>query len=89
MTTYFKTLGKYLKTKRAASGVSQATVAKSLGYSSPQFVSNVERGLCMYPLKKIPKLTKVLKLDKVELRELIVAAKVKEIDQALGHPKRG
>lgn len=35
-----------LKEKRLASGLSQLEIAKTLGYSSGQFVSNWERGLC-------------------------------------------
>lgn len=43
-------LGNFLKDKRAAAGLSQADVAKKLGYSTSQFISNWERGLSTPPV---------------------------------------
>ena len=39
-------LAKILKDSREAAGLSQMETAKKMGWSSPQFVSNIERGLC-------------------------------------------
>lgn len=43
-------LSVFLKEKRTCAGLSQWDVAKKLGYSSPQFVSNWERGLSDPPI---------------------------------------
>lgn len=43
-------LGNFLKDKRSAAGLSQADVAKKLGYSTSQFISNWERGLSTPPV---------------------------------------
>jgi len=40
-----KNLGKKLKGLREAAGKSQSFMAKDAGYTTPQFVSNVERGI--------------------------------------------
>jgi len=40
-----KKLGKYLQQTRLNAGLSQAQVAKEANYTTPQFVSNIERGL--------------------------------------------
>jgi transcriptional regulator with XRE-family HTH domain len=45
---------------RHAANMSQGDVAKKMGYSSPQFVSNWERGLSMPPPGSVRKLAKVL-----------------------------
>lgn len=51
--------GTLLKQLRLASGLSQGKVAKILGYSSPQFVSNWERGLSDPPLDTFAKLAEI------------------------------
>ena len=52
--------------------LSQEIVAKELGYGSAQFISNVERGLCGVPYKKMPKLCKILN---IEMQDAINALK--------------
>lgn len=49
----FQVLGEYLKQKRIAAGLTQGYVSQELGYSSPQFISNFERGICAPPLSTI------------------------------------
>lgn len=44
---------KIIQGLRAEVGLSQADLAKKLGYASPQFISNIERGLCGVPIDKI------------------------------------
>lgn len=65
-------LGMYLKRKREISGLSQARVASILGYSSPQFVSNFERGLCSPPMKKLLKLVELYEIAPEEITELLM-----------------
>lgn len=55
-----KSIGTFLKSRRIERGLTQAELAKALGYSSPQFVSNWERGLCLPPLNIAPILVEIL-----------------------------
>jgi len=43
------------KALREKVGLTQREVSDSLGYSTPQFISNVERGRCRFPVQKLPK----------------------------------
>ena len=57
-----RTLNDYLREKRLDSGLSQLDVARELGYASPQFVSNWERGLVSPPLETIAVLINLYKI---------------------------
>lgn len=58
-----KNLGIYLKVKRVEAELSQNEVAKVLGYKSAQFISNWERGISAPPVKVLPVLCKMYKVD--------------------------
>jgi len=58
-----KDFSDYLRSERIKAGLSQAAVAKKLGYSTSQFISNWERGLVRPPLKAIKKLISIYKLN--------------------------
>lgn len=76
-------LGKFLQQKRQESGLSQNKVAKKLGYTTPQFVSNWERGVINPPIETLAILPKLYNFDKKELvkflEQEIFAAIRKEI----------
>lgn len=55
---YFE-VGDFLRGKRLASGKSQGDVRRELGYSTPQFISNWERGLSHPPHRDIRKIADV------------------------------
>lgn len=55
--------GQLLKKARESHGISQSELARKLGYSSPQYISNYERGLCMPPMKNIKKIIREIDLD--------------------------
>ena len=55
--------GLYLKAKRGAAGLTQRDVAAHLDYTSPQFVSNWERGLIIPPKETTHELRKLYKID--------------------------
>jgi hypothetical protein len=75
----FKELGKLVKLSRLRAtnqkdGVmSQTDLALKLGYKSGQFVSNMERGLCSIPSRKINILSEELKLDKAKIIQAMLA----------------
>lgn len=83
MDQYYRELASYFKKRREASGHSQRTVAKELGYSSPQFISNWERGLCGPPLKKLPRIIDLYGLNRVEVVTVMMKAYKKELERSL------
>lgn len=60
-------LSAFLKDKRVEAGLTQSEVAKKLGYSSPQFISNWERGLANPPVFILRDLTKMYKVPTEEM----------------------
>lgn len=75
-------LGKYLQKKRIDADLTQIEVAKKLGYSSAQFISNFERGLCSPPLKQMKKLTSLYELDPSEVIEIMMAERFDLLEKA-------
>lgn len=73
----------FLKEKRVQAQLSQADVAKELGYSSPQFISNWERGLVLPPLQTMSTLVKLYKLNREDVIERLVAHSRHEIESHL------
>lgn len=69
----FIVLGKYLKEKRLAASLSQGRVAKILGYTSPQFISNCERGICQMPLKNLKQLIELYGIHPDEMTQVLLA----------------
>lgn len=51
----------YIKTKRLEAGLSQKDVSDNFGYSTPQFISNWERGISAPPMKTLKKLAQLYK----------------------------
>jgi transcriptional regulator with XRE-family HTH domain len=76
-------LAAYLKKKRRQACLSQADVAKKLGYSSPQFISNWERGLSDPPVETLRKISDIYNIPLNEIHQLFLKATVKKITSAL------
>jgi transcriptional regulator with XRE-family HTH domain len=74
-------LAGYLKDKRVAAGLTQSEVAKKLGYSSPQFVSNWERGLANPPVFVLRDLTKMYKVGADQMFDLLVVDVKAELER--------
>lgn len=68
--------------------MSQGEVAEKLGYSSPQFVSNWERGLACPPLDALSVLIKLYNLNREELIEKILEQTRKELESSLKKKQR-
>ena len=81
--TLHKHLGDYLKERRIQADLTQADVAQKLGYTSPQFISNFERGLCSPPLKNLKVLVKLYKLPAEEVIDLILKEQKVILSKAL------
>ncbi len=72
-----------LKRARENSGLSQADVARELGYSSPQFVSNWERGLSSPPVPKLKKLCRLYHVSMDEAYKAMLTATLQEVEHKL------
>lgn len=65
-------LAQLLKDARLKKDLSQKEVALQLGYSSPQFISNWERGLAQPPLKVLRQLVKIYGLPEKKVLRIIL-----------------
>ena len=61
-----------LKAARIKQGMSQNELASRLGYTTPQFISNWERGMSLPPHDKLALLCTILKINRSQLRILLV-----------------
>lgn len=76
-------LGSYLQASRERRGLTQRQVSTKLGYSSPQFISNFERGISAPPIKKLKQLTSLYVLRPFKVIDLILTAERKILREAL------
>ncbi len=58
-----RVIGKFIKVRRTELGLSQNDLARSLGYNTSQYISNIERGLASIPFAKILEMSTLLKVD--------------------------
>lgn len=65
-----KKFAQYLKSSREKSGLTQKRVSDRLGYATPQFISNWERGVSTPPIEQLKILGKLYKKDATEIFEL-------------------
>jgi transcriptional regulator with XRE-family HTH domain len=71
--------GKFLKERREQMGLSQAVIAEKMGYTTPQFVSNWERGIAMPPIKTLKKLAEMYKVPQQEMFDIVLQATVHQV----------
>lgn len=76
-------LADFLKTKRMSAGLSQREVADKLGYSTPQFISNWERGVSHPPISALKKLGDLYKISAEDLFEVTLNATIQDVTQEL------
>jgi transcriptional regulator with XRE-family HTH domain len=76
-------LADYLKEKRIASGLSQKDVASKMGYSTPQFISNWERGISQPPINSIKKLCEIYGVESEQLFEHSLSATLEIVTEEL------
>ena len=81
-------IGEELKKLRIKSGLKQKEVAKQLGYSTPQFISNWERGISSPPVKTIKQLAHIYKTSPEKLFQKLQKAVVNhmkaEFERSIG-----
>lgn len=78
----------YIKAKRVKSGNSQKDLAKKLGYTTSQFISNWERGISLPPSESLGILSAVLNVPRTEIATKIVSCLVeyntKKLNESYG-----
>jgi len=58
-----KKLGTFLRGAREKANLTQMEISSRLGYSSPLFISNIERGVSVAPLALLSKLVSAYKIS--------------------------
>lgn len=82
-----KVIGKFIKVRRSELGLSQNDLARSLGYNTSQYISNIERGLASIPFAKIQEMSALLKVDYRHLLNLKLMEEVPGFkEEFLGTP---
>lgn len=81
-------LSTLLKEARIKANLSQGEAAYSLGFSSPQFVSNWERGLSSPPIKHVWALSDLYKINPDKLLKAIEEHKVARIKERMKRDAR-
>lgn len=76
-------LAEFLKQKRISAGLSQRDVADKLGYSTPQFISNWERGVSQPPINSLKRLGDLYKISADDLFEVTLNATIQDVTQEL------
>lgn len=77
-------LNELLRKKRIEKGLSQTKVSQLLGYSSCQYISNIERNISMPPTKMIKKISKVYGFKPGELENIFLKEKIQKLKTQLG-----
>lgn len=78
-----KKLGDFLRDTRETSHMTQADVSQRLGYSSPQFISNIERGISVIPLKTLAKMVTLYKVNPEVVVRIILESQRKLLREKL------
>lgn len=60
---FFDNQAKLIREARERLGLKQSDISKRFQFTSPQLISNVERGLCAFPADRARKLCNILKID--------------------------
>ena len=76
-------LPKFLAERRETLGLSQKEVATKLGYQTPQFVSNWERGLAQPPPDILHKLCAIYKVKPEEMFQQLLNTKMEAVKASL------
>lgn len=67
-----KSLAQFLKLARTRAGFSQRDVAEHLGYATPQFISNWERGVSAPPISVLKTLAKLYGVEAEEMFQVVL-----------------
>lgn len=80
---------KFLKEARAMAGLSQRDVADHLGYSTPQFISNWERGVSIPPVNALKKIAVLYHVSAEEVFNVLLEHTLQEVANDLRRKFQG
>lgn len=66
-------LNRMLRDARLKSGYSQLEVARELGLTSPQYISNIEREICPPSVEALVKMGQLYKIQQHEIIDLMLS----------------
>lgn len=75
------TIGRFLLEARLKAGLSQGAISRALGYTTPQFVSNWERGVAIPPLETLPRLAAMLQISAEDMIAVYQVYEGKEFER--------
>jgi transcriptional regulator with XRE-family HTH domain len=78
-----ETLGSFIRKMRLEKEFSQADLAANLGYTSPQFISDWERGISSPPIKKLHEISVLLEVKVDVLFDLLVTLATQQLVENL------
>ena len=81
--SHVRSLSAYLKQKRQESGYTQMDVALKIGHSTPQYISNYERGLCEPSIEMSVKIGRMLGVTPKDIRDVLLTAYSAYVKKAL------
>lgn len=74
-------IGLFLRQQRLKAGLTQGQVARKLGLTSPQFISNIERGVADPPVLTVRILVQLYKMNPDKLVDFMVDSSRKELQK--------
>lgn len=77
-------LNKLIQKRRLELGLSQVKLAKMLSFKGGQIISNIERGACGFPKKRLKRLCRALLLDQATVLQAVMTDERKQIEKLLG-----
>lgn len=78
------TLGLYLKKSRNEAGISQREVSDKLGHSTPQYLSNVERGVCLLAPKHFKTIAKLYNIESQKILNFYIKDTIENTKKEAG-----
>lgn len=78
------TIAELIKVQRKQLGLKQRDITNAMGWSSPQYQSNIERSISTPPLKSVKKYCEVLMIKPEKLKRLMIKQKRAEIERVFG-----
>jgi len=75
-------ISQLLKTHRTGKRIHQKELARELGYTSPQFVSNWERGISEPPLKDAKKICGLLGISEKKYKQILIKRYKDKVEEA-------
>ncbi len=81
--TQIRKLGEYLREKRVKADLTQGFVAQKMGFTSPQFISNIERGLCSPPMDVLKRMIRLYKLRSPEVVRVLTRLQEEYFEKSL------